>query len=152
MALVVSVGLNLVILGLIAGAAMDHRRAETRPEPAAMARELGLGPYARALSPDRQLELGGKVAARARQNAGDRPPLRRELRAGLRNMLQELRSDDFDADRVAALLARQNGAIEVRRRSGQESLVEILSDMSPDERLAYADRLEQMLRRPLRPR
>jgi len=148
--LVVSLGLNLAVAGIVIGAALDHRRADIRPEPAALARDLGLGPYARALPHEMQRELGRSVLALSRQGGEGRRPLRMELRQGFRGMLSELRSEAFDAERAAALLAQQSGALEARRRLGQEALVDLLAGMSLEDRIAYADRLEQALRRPHR--
>ncbi len=147
-ALAMSLGLNLLIVGLIAGAAMNRQVGPDRPPPSLVARGIGLGPYFTALPPDLQRALVQHVR-QADQSEGRRPILR-SMRTGFRSALDTLRSDPFDAEAFAAALAGQSGRLAERRTVSEAALTQTLSQMPPDVRAAYADALEMVVRRPFR--
>lgn len=143
--LVLSLGLNLLILGMMAGAWLspDGPRA-ARIDDAA--RDLGATPFIGALEPADRRALFGAIRREAeplRQN-------RDELRLRFEALLGALRADPFDPAEVQALLALQRGAATERLMIGERLLVDRLAQMSPAARDAFADRLEEGLRR--RPR
>jgi uncharacterized membrane protein len=141
-ALVLSLGLNLAILGVIAGAwiSPDGPR-QTRIDAAA--RDMGATPFVRALEhEDRRalFEAMRREAEPLRQN-------RDELRLRFEALLGALRADPFDPFEVQSLLALQRGAATERQMIGERLLVDRLAAMSPAARDAFADRLEEGLRR-----
>jgi uncharacterized membrane protein len=140
--LVLSLGLNLLILSMMAGAWLspDGPRS-TRMDSAA--RDLGATPFIGALEPEDLRALFGAIRREAeplRQN-------REELRLRFEALLGALRADPFDPAEVQALLALQRGAATERQMIGERLLVERLAEMSPDARAAFAARLEEGLRR-----
>jgi hypothetical protein len=149
-ALVASLALNLAVAGIVAGALLGERRDQRRLPPAEAARELGLGPYTRALELADRRALGTAVRERLRTAGGPRA-IRAEIRQDFAQVLAAIRADPFDADRVAALIAAQAARAEARRDLGAALLVERLAEMDAERRAAYADRLEAGLRRFARP-
>jgi hypothetical protein len=139
--LVLSLALNLAIAGVLLGAALGGRPGAAGP-PREIARDLGLGPYLRAL-PDGERRAIGRAVLREREG----PSPRAALRESFAQVLDALRSEPFDAGRVSALLAAQAAAAEQVRQAGQGALVARLEAMTPEARRAYADRLEAALRR-----
>ncbi len=139
--LIASLALNLAVLGLVVGAAVNHMSGDS-PRPPSV-RSLDLGAYSAALSPE------------------DRRALRETFRAewpGLRQMrtsqaettaaiLTALRADPFDAAAVRARLADQQTRMAEGLNLGQRLLLERLEAMTPAERAAFADRLEERLTR-----
>lgn len=168
--LVVSLALNLAGLGLVAGAALrwqaggamqtetgaPDRQAERRAawiERRAAERDgagregvrgmpvAALGPHGRAL--DREGREAWRARAALRQE--DFAAGRAELRASLAALAALLEADSFDAEAAASLLERQRHAARAQEARAHELLLEVLSEMSAEERAAMAARL---LRRP----
>jgi uncharacterized membrane protein len=134
-ALALSVALNLAVAGLAVGAMLkDGRRG-------GMPRDLSFGPFTEAFSPEDRKAL--------REAFRDRMPAfrasREEVRAEFQTLIATLRADPVDPAALGAALA----AIEARnadRLALGRSLVEArFLQMPPEDRLAYADRLEHSL-------
>lgn len=142
--LVLSLAANLAVAGGVIGALLGGRPGEDTA-PREIARELGLGPYLRALPEGERRALGRTVLREMR--AGDAPPPRAALRESFAQVLAALRAEPFDGGRFAALLTAQTEAAERVRQAGQAALIERLDAMTPEARRAYADRLEAALRR-----
>lgn len=136
-ALAVSVALNLAVVGLAAGAMMNGSHGRDMP------RDLSFGPFSEALSAEDRRAL--------RKALFDRAPSFRESRTAARaefaTLLDTLRASPFDPvamqTALAAIEARNAGRLELGRSLIEARVVE----MSDDERLAFADRLEKGLRR-----
>lgn len=140
-ALAISVALNLAIAGLVGGAIWRFR---SNPPPAV--RELGFGPFTEALTPDQRAELRRGFVDRS---AGFRS-MRRAVREDTTRMLTILRTDPFDADAFSAQLSQINTRFATRMSGAETALRSLVLSMQPDERLAFAARLEDALRRDLR--
>lgn len=137
-ALGISVALNLLIVGLVAGAVL--REGDPR---ARVVRDLDFGPFTEALSPrDREALRRDFV-----QRAPELRAVRREMRADLENVLAVLRSEPFDGAALASVMENQKGRMARRVDLGQELLLDRLAAMTPVERAEFADRLERRLRR-----
>lgn len=147
--LVLSLALNLLVVGVFLGAALSGKGGlrGDRGDRAA-ARELGPLPFVAALEFDERREL-----ARALRGAAE--PLqqnREELRARFEALLEALRSPEFDRAAVSALIAEQRGLAVTRQQMGEAILLDHIEGMTLEERLGYADRLDKSLRRgPRRP-
>jgi len=142
--LVVSLAVNLLVFGMIGGAVLSGGGPGAAREAV---RDLDGTPFVRALSPqDRRALL--------RELRGEREVLR-DSRAALRdrfeNLLAALRADDFDAASLERILAGQREAATARQLLGERLVLGRITEMSTEERRAYADRLEAEVRRP-RPR
>ena len=137
-ALGISVALNLAVVGLVAGALLRDGDPRAR-----MVRDLDFGPFTEALSPRDRDALRRDFVERAPEMRD----VRRAMRDDLETFLTVLRSEPFDAGALATVLDNQDGRMARRVELGQELLLERLGAMSPDERAAFADRLERRLRR-----
>lgn len=138
--LVASLAVNLFVLALAIGAAW---RVGGPGEPRFRAQAVPGSAYARALAPeDRRAIRDGMFA--------DRDAFRREIRsqrAAQARLLDALRAEPFDPEAIRVHIATQTEAANARLSRSQALLVERLLGMSAQERRAYADRLEQRLRR-----
>ena len=139
-ALAVSVGLNLSILGAVAGSFWHDGSAGGRGE---MVRDLGFGPFGEALGQDDRRALREWLKARA-------PELRSansQRYADLAAVQAALRAQPFDPDALRAALGAMRGRMESQLALGHEALTDVILAMPDGERLALADRLERGMRR-----
>lgn len=141
--LVLSVALNLAVIGVVAGAVM---RDPPRQDPS---RGPAFGPYDRALTEEDRKAL--REAFRR-----EVPQFREEWRQMQDDMAElqtALRADPYDPAHVAEVFARQHVRGAQMMALGQKLLAERLAAMTPEERAAYANRLEQRMddRRDRRP-
>ena len=136
--LVVSLAANLLVLGAAVGMVLRG------PPPAARSLLDGAAsPLLGAMGEDRRALIVGEMRERSprfREN-------RSELRAAFGAVLAELRSERFDPEALGAALARQDAALQQRQAIGRDVLLSQIAEMSPDERRAFADRLEETVRR-----
>lgn len=139
--LVVSLALNLLVAGAVAGAFLSggkdrggDRRAESR---------LPMGPYARAFPKEDRAEL--RRAFEARKPWFDEQ--RTALRGAAEELVQVLRAEPFDPVALRAVLARQTEKQTEIRAEGQKIFAERLVAMTNAQRQRFADRVEKGLRR-----
>ena len=142
-AFVASLALNLLVLGAILGAVLGRDRGPV--ERLRAARDIAPPPFILALEPETRRTL---VEDYRRARPDRTHP--RELRARLSALLNALRSEEFDSEAVASLLADQRGQALARQEAGAEVFIRHLAQMSADDRRAYADRLERALKRAVR--
>ena len=135
--LVLSLGLNLLVVGLVAGAVLIGGG------PREVAREAGVNPFIAALPSDQRRAVFGDI----RREAGSGRRSHSELRSRFEALLTEIRAEEFDAAAVEALLEEQRSAGTARQEAGERLLIARLSQMTQAERVAYADRLEETLKR-----
>ncbi|MDE0698916.1 MAG: periplasmic heavy metal sensor [Boseongicola sp.] len=141
--LFVSLALNLVVIGAFVGRALAPDRPRWGDGVAGPVRGVIGEPFAHALGPGDRGALHDKLT-------GKRPHLqasRGRLRDLLDELLVALRAEPFQPDEVRRILQEQRGVAEERQLLGQTLLLERLEAMSPEERSAYADRLERSLKR-----
>jgi uncharacterized membrane protein len=139
-ALVVSLTVNLIIVGLILGAAFGRDRDGRRDSALA---DIGFNPFVAALPADERQELGRALVARA----GDFRQNREALRGEFDKLIALLRAEPFDLAAVRASVEAQQSRLRERQEMGRDLLFERLAAMSPDERSDFADALERALRR-----
>lgn len=137
--LAVSVALNLAVAGLIVGVLWRGADGPRRD----FVRDLGFGVYSEALTPQDRQAL--------RQAFRDKMPEFRKSRnlmgKDLQGILAALRADPFDPEVLKARLASQNQRSVGQLALGQELIRDLMLNMSPEARLAFADRLEDRLRK-----
>ncbi|MEM7520037.1 MAG: periplasmic heavy metal sensor [Pseudomonadota bacterium] len=141
-ALGLSLALNLIIVGFVAGAAWrfsgaDGAERKWRTNPASYGT-----PFVRALPKEARRAMFGKLRASA-----DVLPSRQERRTRYAQIAAILRADDFDGAAIEAVFAEQSDTATRVLTQAQSSWLEIVSDMSAAERREVADRLEQALAR-----
>lgn len=139
--LVVSLALNLAVVGLAAGWVLRHGGSHNAHHPSRL--DMAGGPLTRALSEADRREIGRAMRAawRARANADTAPSIGSSFDA----LVEDLRAVPFDPDRVAAQMRAQRDGFAARFEMGQEVLIAHLARMSEVERAAYADRLEAQI-------
>jgi uncharacterized membrane protein len=149
--LVVSLTLNLLVLGLIVGAKVSGHRGDDfdhrGPERGAI-RDLGFGPIAKALDHKDRREIGRAF----RRESGSFKDNRAVLERDFVMLLQILRSDSFDAAAFEATMAQQAERLRLRGETLRHLLVEQIGGMSVADRKAFADRLESAVDRGPRPK
>ncbi len=135
-ALVLSLGLNLLIVGLAAGAAWRHGGDRG-------GRDFGFGPLTEALSFTDRKALRDTFLERHPDARAER----RAMRADFEALTKVLRADPFDPaalEAAVAVIARRNADL---LETGRDLVVERLKAMNAAERAAFADRLEKGLHR-----
>lgn len=139
-ALAVSVALNVAVLGMVSGAALTGGGPERR---AGDFREFGFVPFTEALSREDRDAMRRAFLAQM----PDMRAVRSEMRNDQQEILAALRAKPFDQ-------ARMNTAFEVHMNrstsqlvAGQEVLLDLLGQMSEQERIDFAGRLEERLKR-----
>lgn len=132
-----SLALNLLFVGLIAGAAYRHGG---KGGPAGASLQGYAAPYMRALPREK------RRAFRHAMQQGDALPDRAVRRGFYTDVLAGLRADRFDAGAVAAAMTRQREVVVGVQEAAQAAWVTLVSQMSRAERLAYAEALEERLK------
>ncbi len=140
--LVVSLGLNLLIIGAVAGLAIKGgpmRHAAGKGHPVADS----VGPLTKALSKEDRWAIGRQIRQATREAGWDR----RKHRETLREMTTLLEATPFDEAAFAAQLAEITGWAQTRIETAQVVLVEHLASMTDEERAAYAQRVREVMAR-----
>ena len=134
--LVLSLALNLAVVGMIVGASVSGRFGDRPPRSF----DFGLGPVARALEPRERRQIG--LAMRRDGSLRDM-----DLRGNAAAMIAALRADPFDAGALRDLMAAQAGQMAALQSNAQAALLDQISAMSPERRATFADRLQEELSR-----
>jgi len=134
--LALSLALNLAIAGAVAGFFL--RDGPMRDSRTAMGYAA---PYIIALP--REARRGVFQTIRS----DDALPKRKDRRAQYAEMLAALRSDPFDGDAVRTILTRQWQSVGDIQDVAQSAWLAAVSGMSTDERAAYVEKVEEVLRR-----
>lgn len=145
--LAVSLTLNLLVVGLIAGAYFRDERDTRRfpPPDRTTMRFTGFAPFFDAMPREARNRMGEALRGREEQFGPDRAALAAEFR----DMLTALRAEPFDPNALEAVLATQQERAGARIEEGRAVLVEQIAEMSPTEREAFADQLESRFSRAL---
>jgi uncharacterized membrane protein len=137
-ALVLSVALNLGVLGLALGAWTKHG-----PDRRATPRDLSFGPFAEALTPEDRRALRTAFRERMPGQRADREAARTEFAA----LVSALRAEPFGPADLQGALSAIEARLTGRVALGSALIEERLLAMTPAERAAFADRLERGLGR-----
>lgn len=141
--LFVSLALNLVVIGAFVGRALAPDRPRWGDGVAGPVRGVIGAPFAHALDPGNRGTLHDKLTGKRSHLQASRG----RLRDLLDELLVTLRAEPFQPDEVRRILQEQRGVAEERQLLGETLLLERLEAMTPEERSAYADRLEGSLKR-----
>lgn len=135
-ALIASLAVNLGVAGMAVGAFFHGG-----PGGRGMVHDLGFGPFDMALRPEDRAALKAAMGAKA----GDLTASRGEVAADVTAIVAALRSEPFDTAVLNAALAAQQGHLAARMKLGSDALQEFLAALPAQDRLDFADRLEQRL-------
>ena len=136
-ALALSVALNLAVAGLAVGAWIGDGPRRGMP------RDMSFGPFSEALD-----ETDRRAIRQAlMEKLGEFREQRASARAEFETLLVALRADPFDAGALKTALAALEARNAERLELGRSLIETRLIEMTPEERAAFADRLEKGLRR-----
>ncbi|MEO0381110.1 MAG: periplasmic heavy metal sensor [Pseudomonadota bacterium] len=134
--LAASLAVNLCIVGLIAGFALRGGPMGGRAPTVGYAI-----PYVLSLPRDLRRDVFGAVR-------DDKSlPDKRARRENYRDMIKVLQAPSFDQEAARAVLAHQGEAASRVQAAAQTAWLEAVAGLSADERAAYADRLQETLKR-----
>lgn len=139
--LVLSLALNLAVVGVVVGAAASGRWGDGPPRSF----DLGLGPLSRALAPEERRAIGRRLRE-------DRSLRSFDLRERVNRVVATLQAEPFDPDALRGLLAEQNQRIATVQATAQEVILEQIIAMTPERRRAFADQLLEEMSRVKGPR
>ncbi|MDE3079764.1 MAG: periplasmic heavy metal sensor [Paracoccaceae bacterium] len=139
LALVLSLGLNLIVVGSLGGLALS-RAIHGPHEPV---RDLAFGPFTEALSPDDRRAMMRAFMAEAKGFRAEKE----QMRADFQSLVAALRADPYDPSVLDGVMARQKARTDQWLALGQRLLMERLAAMAPADRRAFADRLGEELSR-----
>ncbi|MBR9765014.1 MAG: periplasmic heavy metal sensor [Rhodobacteraceae bacterium] len=132
-----SLALNLAVAGLVVGV-LTRTPIKGPPRPDHVAGALTF-----ALSPEDRRAIGREVFREMRQTGAGRP----DRRAEYARVLAALRADPFQPEELRQVFAHQRDTALRFQQAGQKALMAHLMAMTPEQRLAFADRLEEGLER-----
>ncbi|MDA9208365.1 hypothetical protein N9O61_05710 [Octadecabacter sp.] len=98
------------------------------------------------------VERRGALRDALRESGAFRPADRAQMRADTTALLQTVRAETFDDVAFREALDRQRARLDVGQAAVMDALTQQISDMTLDERAAFADRLEEQMRRQPPPR
>ncbi len=134
--LVLSLAMNLAVVGVVAGSVISGRFGDGPPRSF----ELGLGPVTRALTQEERRDIG-----RALRRDGE---LRRfDLRGRVAAMVDALQAEPFDAAVLRGLMAEQSARVSAVQTKAQDAFVDTVTQMTPERRAAFAEQLREELAR-----
>jgi len=142
-ALAVSLTVNLLVLGVLVGGAIGIARHAPRPAIA----DITLGTFTEALSPEDREAL--RRAAEA-ESLGLRD-MHRASRDDYLALIAAVRAEPWDEAAARRVIAAYGQRSQERLESGERLMLQRLAEMGPLARRAFADRLEDALRRGFRP-
>ncbi|WP_010141908.1 periplasmic heavy metal sensor [Oceanicola sp. S124] len=132
-----SLALNLAVVGLVIGLlSRTPFKGPPRPDQVAGALTFALS------EPDRRA-IGREIFREMRAQGEGRPNRREEYA----RVLAALRAEPFQPEDLAQVFALQRDTAMRFQQAGQKALMSRILLMSQDERMAFADRLEEGLQR-----
>lgn len=138
--LVVSLGVNLLVAGMVVGSAFGHRKGD-RPDPFFGG---GMRPYVASL-PERQREY---VRDRLLHNRDAARAARQEMRKSAQGVREAIITEPFSPDALDMAFAAQRSVYDAIAAKGHHALVEVLAGMSPEERAQFIAKLKSFERKP----
>lgn len=137
--LIVSLSANLLVAGMVIGAAFRdepeaHRRA---------GRDVAAGPFLNALEPEDRRA----VILHLRSQSVTLLQNRRDIRRRFDALIEAIGAEEFDRAAIEALLEDQRGVATTRQSIGEKAFLDKLESMSAAERAAVAERLEHSMKR-----
>ncbi len=139
--LVVSLALNLLVIGAVAGFAIKGGPLKHGGPPHVAVG--GVGPLTQALTREDRRAIGREMRRKAQESGWDR----RAHRQALERMVVLLEATPFDAEAFDADLNTIMDGMRGRISDARGALVNRLSDMSDEDRAAYAERIRDKMDR-----
>lgn len=131
---------NLAVGGIFAG--MWLRQGEGPPPPSAM-RNLAFGPYGEAMSRPQRKALARSFS----QSHADPRAMRAQMESEFAQILVALRQVPLDEGALRQAVSTQQARALQRMEDAQKSLLGVILQMTDEERLTFAQKLEEELSR-----
>ncbi|MEC5406114.1 periplasmic heavy metal sensor [Paraburkholderia sp. MPAMCS5] len=135
--LIVSLVLNVFLLGAIAGGAYQWFAAKRGAAAPLIAQQRALRFAAEPLSAERQKAFADSL----KNGRRDGRPFAREAREGRREVLRLLAAPQLDRAALDAALARTRAADSSLRAQMESSVADFAASLSPEERVEFAESL-----------
>lgn len=132
-AFIVSLALNLLVVGVIAGGMLNGKR----PSPMG-GYDVSLGEFGKALSRDDRTKIRDDL----RTNPNFRLPSRGTRDEAVQAFIAAVRAEPFDVTVVEGMFASQRVRGAQAMQAGQDALLKRLVEMDAEERNEFADRVE----------
>ncbi|MEO0369875.1 MAG: periplasmic heavy metal sensor [Pseudomonadota bacterium] len=140
--LVMSLALNLLVIGAVAGVAIKGGPWKHGGSPPMAA--SGVGPFTHALSKRDRRAIGREMRQRGQESGWDR----RAHRAALERMVLLLEATPFDAEAFKGEMKTAVTGLQGRMGDASEALAKRVEQMTDEERAAYVARIkEKMVRK-----
>lgn len=136
--LLISLSLNLLIVGVVLGAMVFGSAWHGHHAPGL---DRAGGPLTRALGPDDRRAIGRQM----RQAYQDGRPGRATHKATFDALVNALRQEPFNRAEVEARMQEMRSLVQSRLAVGQTLLLDRLEQMTPSDRAAYAERLAEQI-------
>lgn len=136
--LVLSLAMNVAVIGAVAGLAISGHAMNDRPQRIM----FDFGPLERVLEPEDRRAIGRKM-----RNEAVRPFDRAEMHGKMIDLAAALRADPFDAAAVSRELSAFRSRSERVQETAQNAFISHLVSMTPAARANLADKLENGARR-----
>lgn len=143
--LILSLGANLAVAGMVAGAFLGHEPGRKGPP---IFGPTGVGFYARAMTGDERHALATDLRAQRDVLVEGR----RALRQHVTDITAILRADPLDKAALQDAMTAQIDRARTQVGLGSASMVRLVEGMSVEERKDFADRLEAVMNRRPPPR
>ena len=137
-ALAVSVAINLGVAGLVGGLALTDGPGGHGDK---LVRDMGFGPYDAVFSPEDRTALRHAIVSRL----GDFKSARQQMQGDMTAILTALRADPFVPGAVSTAFDAQAQHLTERLTLGNAVVRDYLVALSAAARLAFAERLDQVL-------
>lgn len=145
--LIASLGVNLAIVGLVAGAALRGGYHDSDVRARAMqSRDFGFGPYVAALEAPERRMIGRAFIGKA----GRPDKAHNAAQAKFEAILDTIKADPFDVQALKSQMLMQLDDLAELQKIGADVITDHIAAMTPEARAAYAVRLDQALQRPPR--
>lgn len=138
-AFLASAALNIFLIALIATPLLFHWRPGDRFDAAQPPHPPGIFRALRELPPEDKKLLRQSMRESFRQMR----PLLREAGEGRKALASAIAAEPFNADAVRTALAKMDEPMDQVRKIGQESLINTLEKMSPEQRKHLADKINE---------
>ena len=137
--LIASLAFNLLIVGVFVGAVAGHDRGSRYWNPSG----ISIRPLISALPHDKKHELLGKLREVRNGEAND---ARAILGQNVEMLASAIEADPYDAEAVHSAFQQQRDSLGQLGERGHSAIVEVISELSPTERIALAEAFRDNVR------
>ncbi len=134
--LVVSLALNLLVVGIFVGAIAGHDRRSHGWNPAGMS----VRPLINALPDAERSVLIDRLREASKSEAGDAGTV---IRRNVELLASAIEADPYDAEAVLSAFQKQRETFGRLGEKGHSAIVDVISELSPEDRVSLAETLRE---------